>query len=154
MLYLAQAQKNPTSGEMELQLLAYQQSDRIWEVSKSEILHFHGEAALSDRLLVLIDVGDNQQISNIREAKDWIINLLQQHFTKDSLTPEFIQEEQARVEQWRQEITAQSLDLTRRQLEIETHRDQLQELEANLKQEKQQFEIHQQQLQEREDPLK
>lgn len=150
MLHLAQVKKNPISGEMELQLLAYKQSQQTWEVTDSEVVMMSGETDLSDGLLVLVELGKERQIIKMQEAKDWILSLIEKHLSHGAITPEFVQQEQARVEQWRQEITAQSLDLTRRHLEVETQREQIQELEASLKREKENLEIRWQQIQDSE----
>ncbi len=148
MLHLAQVQKNLTSGEMELKLLAQQKSEHIWGVSNSESLPLDEANSLSEGLLVLVECNENSQIVGIKEAKDWVVNLVRQYLTNQAITPEFVEKEQARIEQWRQEITAQSLDLTRRNLEIETRREQLQELETSLQQEKEDLEIRWQQIRE------
>ena len=65
-------------------------------------------------------------------ATDWLLDVVKQHFAKGMITPDFVRKEQAKIETWRQEITSQSQDLTRRQLEIETRREQLEELEKKL----------------------
>ncbi|MGH7998455.1 MAG: hypothetical protein ACREPR_03260 [Brasilonema sp.] len=148
MLHLAQVAKNPTSGNLELQLLAFQKAESTWSISNSDSLPLDAEHFLLEGLLVLVELGENRQILKIQEAKDWVVGLIQQYLTSGAITPEFIQSEQARVEQWRQEITVQNLELTRRFLEIETRRDQLQELETNLKQEKEELETRWQKLKE------
>ncbi|WP_013320943.1 hypothetical protein [Gloeothece verrucosa] len=149
MLYLAQVNKNTISGEMELQLLAHEKSEEIWEVSHSNSLSFpfHHYCDLAEGLLVLVEMSEPEQIQKIKPAKDWILKMIEKHLKDNKITPEFVEKEQERIEQWRQEITGQSLDLTRRHLEVETRRDQLQELEISLKQEKEKLEIRWQQLQ-------
>ena len=154
MLYLAQVTQNLTSGTTELQLLAFQKSEHIWEISHSETLPIGKEDSLSEGLLVLVELDEKSQILEINNAKNWVIGLLQQHLSSTSITPEFVQEEQARIEEWRQEITSQSLDLTRRYLEVETQREQIQELEESLKQEKEKLEIRWQEIQALEASLK
>ncbi|AFY79114.1 hypothetical protein Ple7327_3968 [Pleurocapsa sp. PCC 7327] len=154
MLYLAQVTKNLASGTIELQLLAYQKSDSIWGISSAEIIPIGGENSLSEGLLVLVELDERGQIIELKNAKDWIVGLIQQYMSCSSITPEFVRQEQARIEQWRQEITAQSLELTRRYLEVETQREQIQELEASLKQEKEQLELREKQLQQLEASLK
>jgi hypothetical protein len=153
MLYLAQVNKNLTSGAIELQVLARQQSDNSWAIDTSEVLPISKENNLCEALLVLVELDENKQIVEVKNAKNWVINLLQQYLSVSSITPEFVREEQARIEQWRQEITAQSLDLTRRYLEVETQREQIQELEASLKLEKEKLEIRWQEIQEIENAL-
>ena len=91
-------------------------------------------------VLVLVEIGEEQQIISIQEAKEWILTILQQHLTRNAINPQFIKAEQSKVEKWRQEITAQNLDLNRRALEIETRREQLQELELQLKRDREELE--------------
>ncbi|MDJ0731383.1 MAG: hypothetical protein QNJ33_15475 [Crocosphaera sp.] len=86
-----------------------------------------------DGVLVLVKLGNNREILEVKEAKDWVMGLVETYLTNGVITPEWVEKEQEKVEQWRQEITAKSLDLTRRQLELETQKEQLQELEGKLK---------------------
>ena len=146
MLNLAQVQINPTSGKTQLQVLARQISEYIWEVGTSDTLLLAKESSLGEGVLVLVEMGDDRQIISIQEAKDWILSILQQHLTKNAINHQFIAKEQSKVEQWRQEITAQNLELNRRALEIETRREQLQELEQDLKRDKEELTRQQQKL--------
>ncbi len=146
MLNLAQVQIDPNSGKLQLQVLARQKSEYVWEVGNSDTLLLAKESSLGEGVLVLVEMGDNQQIISIQEAKDWILTILQQHLTKNAINHQFIAAEQSKVEQWRQEITAQNLELNRRALEIETRREQLQELEQTLKQDREELARQQQKL--------
>ncbi len=146
MLNLAQVKIDPNSGQLQLQVLARQTSEDVWEVGNSETLLLAKESSLGEGVLVLVEIGDNQQIISIQEAKDWILSILQQHLTKNAINHQFIAAEQSKVEQWRQEITAQNLELNRRALEIETRREQLQELEQTLKQDREELTKQQQKL--------
>jgi DNA repair exonuclease SbcCD ATPase subunit len=155
MLHLAQIQRNPTSGKMELQLLAHQRADLVWEVGDSESLPLAKDNSfLGEGALVLVECGINRQIVNIQEAKDWILSILQQYSTKNASHSRLVEAEQSKVEQWRQEITAQSLELNRRSLEIETRREQLQELEQTLKQDKEELAQQREELQQLAENLK
>jgi hypothetical protein len=154
MLYLAQVTRDPISGEIKLLILANQQSEHIWATSNSEVLSIGAQNCLPEGLLILVEVDEDRQIIEIKEAKDWIVSLIGQYLSESSITPEFVQQEQARIEQWRQEIASQSLDLTRRYLEVETQREQIQELEANLKLEKEKLELRWREIQELEANLK
>jgi phage-related minor tail protein len=136
MLYLAQVQKNQTSGEMELQLLAHLKSESNWESSTAEIIPLKGQYSFNKGELVAVEFADDCQIVSIKDAKELILNLMQQQSNKTSSNPHLLEEERIKVEQWRQEITSQSLELNRRALEVETHREQLQELEQTLKQDR------------------
>ena len=139
MLYLAQVQTNSISGEMGLKLLAHQHSEYVWEVTDFSALPLAKETVLCEGVLVLVEIGEDRQIISIQEATDWILTVLQQHLTKNAINPQFIEAEQNKVEQWRQEITAQNLELNRRALEIETRREQLQELEQDLKRDREEL---------------
>jgi hypothetical protein len=141
MLNLAQVQKNPTSGKLELQILAYQIEDSIWEVDNSTVIPLIEQTSLIEGALVLLEKEANNAIFSIKPATDWILSLLQKHLTKNAISPQFIAAEQSKVEEWRQEITVQNLELNRRFLEIETRREQLQELEQSLKQEQEQLQL-------------
>ena len=133
MLYLAQVEIHPDSGKIQLQVLAHQESEYVWELDNSETLLLTKESSLCAGVLVLVEIDRKQQIISIQEAREWILSILQQHLTKNAINPQFIKTEQSKVEKWRQEITAQNLELNRRALEIETRREQLQELEQELK---------------------
>ena len=139
MLYLAQVEINPDSGEIQLQVLARQESEYVWSVDNSETLILIKESSLCAGVLVLVEIDHEQQIISIQNAKEWILTILQQHLTKNAINPQFIKTEQSKVEKWRQEITAQNLELNRRALEIETRREQLQELEQQLKRDREEL---------------
>ncbi|MEN9870839.1 MAG: hypothetical protein RLZZ171_1827 [Cyanobacteriota bacterium] len=139
MLYLAQVEINPNSAEIQLQVLARQESEYVWSVDNSQTLFLTKESSLCGGVLVLVEIGQEQQIISIQDAKEWILSILQQYLTKNAINPQFIEVEQSKVEKWRQEITAQNLDLNRRALEIETRREQLQELEQELKRDREEL---------------
>lgn len=139
MLYLAQVEINPNSAEIQLQVLARQESEYVWSVDNSQTLFLTKESSLCGGVLVLVEIGQEQQIISIQDAKEWILSILQQYLTKNAINPQFIEVEQSKVEKWRQEITAQNLDLNRRALEIETRREQLQELEQQLKRDREEL---------------
>jgi hypothetical protein len=139
MLYLAQVEIDPESAEIQLQVLARQESEYVWSVDNSQTLFLTKESSLSGGVLVLVEIGHEQQIISIQDAKDWILSVLQQYLTKNAINSQFIEVEQSKVEKWRQEITAQNLELNRRALEIETRREQLQELEQELKRDREEL---------------
>lgn len=139
MLYLAQVEIDPNSAEIQLQVLARQESEYVWSVDNSQTLFLTKESSLCGGVLVLVEIGQEQQIISIQDAKEWILSILQQYLTKNAINPQFIEVEQSKVEKWRQEITAQNLELNRRALEIETRREQLQELEQELKRDREEL---------------
>lgn len=146
MLYLAQVEINPNSAEIQLQVLARQESEYVWSVDNSRTLLLTKESSLCAGVLVLVEIDQEQQIISIQDAKEWILSILQQHLTKNAINPQFIEAEQSKVEKWRQEITAQNLELNRRALEIETRREQLQELEQELKRDREELDRLQKQI--------
>ena len=146
MLYLAQVEMNPDSGEIQLQVLARQESEYVWLLDNSQTLLLTKESSLCAGVLVLVELDRNRQIVSIQDAKEWVLSILQQHLTKNAINPQFIEKEQSKVEKWRQEITAQNLELNRRALEIETRREQLQELEQELKRDREELDKLRQEL--------
>ena len=146
MLYLAQVEINPNLEEIQLQLLARQESEYVWKVDNSKTLVLTKESSLGTGVLVLVEIDQHQQIISIQNAKEWVLSILQQHLTKNAINPQFIETEQNKVEKWRQEITAQNLELNRRALEIETRREQLQELEQELKKDRENLTKQQEKL--------
>ena len=145
MLYLAQVEVDPDSEGIQLQILAHQESEYVWEVNNRETISLAKESSLCEGVLVLVEIGSDRQIISIQNAREWILSILQQHLTKNAINPQFIESEQSKVEQWRQEITARNLELNRRALEIETRREQLQELEQELKRDREALDKLQQQ---------
>ena len=134
MLYLAQVTKNPYSNELELQLLVMETNEHLWKKT-SGTLYIENRETLqkfNEGVLVLLEVDENKQILQIDNAKNWMLDIITEFLNEPRLTPEFIQQEEARIEQGRQEITSKNLDLTRRHLELETQREQIQAVESSL----------------------
>lgn len=136
MLYLAQVQKKGILGKAGLRLLARQKSEHAWTVISEEETILSAEASsFGEGLLVLVELTSARQVVSIKDAKDWIIDVVQK-FLVSGITPAFLQQETERAEQWRQSLTLQSQELDRRALELEARREQIQVLEENLKREK------------------
>ena len=140
MLYLAQVQKKEISGEISLQLLACQNSDETWAMLFEEtVLTLPPDCyqnVLNEGMLILADVGENSQVLNIQSATNWVLELVKKYLTT-GFTPDFLQQEADKAEEWRQSLTLQSQELSRRLIEVEARREQIQTLEAKLQQEKQ-----------------
>lgn len=140
MLHLAQVQKKGYLGKAGLRLLASQKSEHVWTKLPDEEIILSAEAsAYSENLLVLVEISSSNQILSVREAKDWVLELVQRYLTY-GVTPTFLQQETERAEQWRQSLTLESQELARRSIELEARREQIQELEEELKREKKQLE--------------
>jgi hypothetical protein len=134
MLYLAQVTNNPYLNELELQLLVMETNEHLWQ-NTSGTLYIENRETLqkfNEGVLVLVEIDENKQILQINSATNWILEIIKEFLSEPTLTTEFIQQEEARIEQARQEITSKKLDLTRRQLEIETQREQIQAVESSL----------------------
>ncbi|MGB7444246.1 MAG: hypothetical protein WA919_24530 [Coleofasciculaceae cyanobacterium] len=151
MLYLAQVQKNESEGGVGLCLLAHQQSENSWSVISPQHVRLDDTNSLED-LLVLVELSEDQEVLNLQPARNWVLDIVQKYLTT-GVTPSFLKEEAERTEQWRQDLTLQSQDLTRRHLEMEARREQIQTLEDELKQEKQRLELMADQLKTRTDEL-
>ncbi|MEG4318519.1 MULTISPECIES: hypothetical protein [unclassified Microcoleus] len=139
MLYLAQVQKKEISGKISLQLLACQNSDRTWAMLFQEnaltLPPDLAQTVLNEGMLVLADIGENSKVLHIQSATNWVLELVQKYLTT-GFSPDFLQQEAQKAEGWRQSLTLQSQELSRRSIEVEARREQIQNLEAKLQQEK------------------
>jgi small-conductance mechanosensitive channel len=141
MLYLAQIQKKGYLGKAGLRLLASQKSEHVWTLEpEQDIILSTDAAAYSEDLLVLVEFSSSHQVASIREATDWVLELVQKYLSY-GITPAFLQQETERAEQWRQSLTLQSQELERRTLELEARREQIQDLEEDLKRQKKELEL-------------
>ncbi len=140
MLYLAQVQKKEILGEISLQLLAGQNSDETWAIlTEQTVLTVPPDFAqnvLNEGVLVLVNILENGEVLNMRSANNWVLELVDKYLTT-GFTPDFLQLEAQKAEDWRQSLTLQSQELSRRSIEVEARREQIQNLEAKLQQEKQ-----------------
>jgi chromosome segregation ATPase len=94
---------------------------------------------LREGMLVLVQLLPSGELLRIDDAVDWILELIQTYLSQ-GVTPDFLQQEAERVEEWRQTLTLQSQELGQQRLEIEARREQIQALEADLKRERQHLE--------------
>lgn len=136
MLYLAQVHKNDFLDQMQLRLLAREEAENIWAIIPEEAFILLGKGkTLTENLLVLVELSPTGDIERLEDAANWVLNLVKAYLTT-GITPEFLQQEADRAEQWRQNLTLQNQDLARRSLELEARREQIQALEESLKREK------------------
>jgi hypothetical protein len=141
MLYLAQVRIKDAGGKTALCLLALQKSEQIWKVlPEPETIPLSEACNLNDGVLVLATLTSTRQVKAIEEAAPWVLEIIKQYLTS-GITPNLLEQEVQRAEQWRQSLTLQSQELGRRALETEARRDQIQALEENLKLEKKQLEL-------------
>lgn len=136
MLYLAQVHKNEFLDQYQLRLLARQEGENIWVVISEEAFILLGKGnAMSEKLLVLVELSPAGEIQKLEEATNWVLYLIQTYLAT-GITPEFLQQEAERAEDWRQSLTLQNQDLARRSLELEARREQIQALEESMQQNK------------------
>jgi len=136
MLYLAQVHKNEFLDQPHLRLLARNEAENVWAMIPEEAFILLGKSnSLTEKLLVLVELSSTGDIEKIEDATNWVLDLVQAYLTT-GITPEFLQQEAERAEQWRQSLTLQNQDLGRRSLELEARREQIQALEESLKREK------------------
>ena len=136
MLYLAQVHKNEFLDQYQLRLLARQEADYLWTIIPEEAFILLGKGnTVSENLLVLVELSSQGDIEKIEDASNWILNIIQTYLST-GMTPELLQLEVERAEQWRQSLTLQNQDLARRTLELEARREQIQALEESLKRDK------------------
>lgn len=146
MLHLALVQKNDFSDGVALQLLARQQSEDSWVVmAKEDVVSVAKADSLNENLLVLVELDNTNQVLSIKDAKDWVLDLVQQYLTS-GITPGSLQQEAERAEQWRQDLTLQSQELARRTMEMEARQEQIQALEEDLKRKEKQLEKREEEL--------
>ncbi len=135
MLYLAQVHKG-LSSQLDLRLLAHQQAEYRWEINTEEkIICVAEELAFTEGTLVLVELSPKNEILSIQDATNWVLDLVKTYLTS-GVTPAFLKAESERSEQWRQTLTLQNQELSRRSLEVEARREQIQALEESFKRDK------------------
>jgi hypothetical protein len=153
MLHLALVQKNENVGGVKLRLIARQQSDHCWGVINPESVILTDTNSFNDGLLVLVELSDHDEVQKIEPAQDWVLTIIQKYLSH-GMSPTFFQEEAARIEEWRRDLTLQSQDLTRRKAELEARWERIQATEQELEQQKQRLERMAEQLRDKEAELK
>lgn len=136
MLYLALVQKQELSGQITLNLLAHQQGEYKWEINvETKSLRVPEAIALHEGMLVLVELSPQEEMLSIQDATNWVLELVKTYLTS-GVTPAFLKAESERSEQWRQTLTLQNQELSRRSLEVEARREQIQALEESFKRDK------------------
>ncbi|MCJ2542193.1 hypothetical protein [Thermostichus vulcanus] len=129
MLYLARVYKKGLFGQAELQLLAYQTPDRIWSaVRKPETVTSSEASAYNVGVLLLVEVSEERRVQRVEEAAMKLVEMLHSLSQAGSLM------DLSEIESWRQSLTRQSQELSRREAEVAARQDQLEQWEINLRQ--------------------
>lgn len=137
MQYLAKVHLKSSLEGTQLQLLAANTYEDIWEVINPAQILFTAEAiAFNEQALVLLDLDSDKKVLAVKEATQWVIDFVATYLSL-GLTPTALLEEAKRAEQWRQSLTLQNQEVRRRALETAARRDEIQDLEKRLKLEKQ-----------------
>ncbi|MEO0455600.1 MAG: hypothetical protein AAF152_03325 [Cyanobacteria bacterium P01_A01_bin.114] len=140
MQYLAKVYQKSLPGEAKLKLLARQVSDFFWEQTVREKLVETTDATpFREGDLVLLTLDSQDSVLKLEDATDWVLEIVSQYLTQ-GITPEFLQQEAERAEQWRQSLTLKDQDVRRRALETAARRDEIQELEKKLRLEREELE--------------
>ncbi|MGK7950025.1 MAG: pilus motility taxis protein HmpF [Xenococcaceae cyanobacterium] len=144
MLYLAEVQKQSKGFmgglETKLKLLACQRNDQSWSIiSGLELITAEEASNFGEGALVTVQLGVNRQVQGKPEiASSRIIGILQGF----SRLLEKTKNQEDEIEQWKESLTIQSEELSRREIEMETRLEQLQQLE----QESERFEQQRQEI--------
>ncbi len=129
MLYLARVSKKSLFGQAELQLLAYQMPDQSWSlVRKQETLTSKEANAYNTGVLVLVEVSENRQVQRVEEAAMKLVEMLHRLSQAGRLM------DLSEIESWRQSLTRQSQELSRREAEVAARQEQLEHWERSLRQ--------------------
>ncbi|MEX0267674.1 hypothetical protein AB3R30_00895 [Leptolyngbyaceae cyanobacterium UHCC 1019] len=140
MLCLAQVETKQSADSAELRILARQRSGYAWAiVNEQDTVECVDATQYAQGSLVLLTLSDAREVLEISDVRDWLLDIISALLVT-GVTPQFLQQEFDRAEQWRQNLTLQSQDLDRRALELEARREQLEQLEETLKREKKQME--------------
>ena len=133
MRYLAKVHIKSGPGVTQLQLLAANVTEYVWEpVVPARAISTYKEVPFNEQVLVLVDLVDDDTVVTVQDATDWVMEFITEYLTQ-GLTPMGLQEEVERAEQWRQSLTLQSQEVRRRALETAARRDEIQNLENRLK---------------------
>ncbi len=134
MLYLAELSKPIGFAKSSLQLLAKQQQDNTWVAVNEESITLEGRIAqeagrFKDGSLVLAEISGGRQVARISEAARQLVTYLQ-NFSQLQLRARSQEEE---IEVWKQSLTFQAHELTRREMELAAQEEEVQRLYEQYK---------------------
>lgn len=140
MRYLAKVHTKSRPGVIQLQLLAANVAEHVWEpIAPYKTISTYKDISFNEQALILVEVVDEETVLTVQDATDWIMGVVAEYLTQ-GLTPSGLKEEVERAEQWRQSLTLQSQEVRRRALETAARRDEIQNLEKRLKVEREMLE--------------
>ena len=125
--------------DTKLKLLAYQRNDRSWSVvSGNEFIETDDTGNLGDGALIIVDIANRQVQGKIETASKELIVILQGF----SRLLDKTKSQEDEIEGWKESLTIQSEELSRREIEMENRLEQLEQMEA----EAQKFEEQRQEI--------
>ncbi len=125
--------------DTKLKLLAYQRNDRSWSVvSGNEFIESDDTGNLGDGALIIVDIANRQVQGKIETASKELIVILQGF----SRLLDKTKSQEDEIEGWKESLTIQSEELSRREIEMENRLEQLEQMEA----EAQKFEEQRQEI--------
>jgi chromosome segregation ATPase len=127
-LYLAEVkkQKGFMGSSCSLKLLACQRNDKSWSAVSGEEINADQASALADGALVMVNLGNNQQLQDApTPATDRIVRILQDF----SRLKEKADQQEEEIEQWKESLTIQGEQLNEREQEIQAKLAELEELQ-------------------------
>ncbi|MBF2020246.1 MAG: hypothetical protein IGR93_09115 [Hydrococcus sp. C42_A2020_068] len=134
MLYLAEVKKQIKGfiggAKTELKLLACQHNDQTWSaVPGDETIACDELAQAGEGALVLVNLSNNRQLQGKPELAG--IELVRQ-LQKLSRLLEKTKDQQEEIEQWKQSLSIQSEELTRRQMDMEARLEQIDQMQEEF----------------------
>jgi DNA repair exonuclease SbcCD ATPase subunit len=140
-LYLAEIQKQSKGFmggvETRLKLIACQRNDQSWSIVGNESIATEEANDFGDGALIVVNLSVNRQIQGkLESASGRVVGVLQGF----SRLLEKTKSQEQEIEQWKESLTIQSEELSRRQIEMETRLEQVEQMEEEFKQFEQQRE--------------
>ncbi len=115
--------------DTKLKLLACQRNDRSWSVvSGNEFIETDDTGNLGDGALVIVNIVNRQVQGKIETASKEMIVILQGL----SRLLEKTKSQEDEIEGWKESLTIQSEELSRREIEMENRLEQLEQMEAEF----------------------
>lgn len=138
MQYLAKVHSKQSHSRTQLELLAKNSSENLWELLvPSGIIDTSKGVPFNEQALLIVDIEScdderGDRVVSLIDATPWILTVIADYLSL-GVTPKYLQDEAERAEQWRQSLTLQSQEVRRRSLETAARRDEIQNLEKRLK---------------------
>ncbi|MEN9221520.1 MAG: hypothetical protein Q6M04_03705, partial [Thermostichus sp. BF3_bins_97] len=115
---MARVHKKGLFGHADLQLLAQQTPERVWTpLRKPELVTSSDASPYNIGVLLLVELSDERRVRRVEEAAMKVVEMLHSLSQTGSLT------DLTEIESWRQSLTRQSQELSRREAEVAARQD-------------------------------